>query len=246
MKMTNRWLMMIMVMVFIVQPCFSQTKEKIDQANAKGKVVFLAVTNGNVKLNEVRKVAQSAQKKFPASEVITFDKSDKSNAALVTKYGLLGAPVPIILVIAPNGAVGGGFTLDKATPESLVKLIPTKKQATALLAFSEGKAAFIVLSKKSMKDKTPAVAECKKALSAIGGRGVIIDLDLGDKTESKFVDLLDPDMSATSSHIMVFNGKGQFTGEFSAPVQSKDLVASSKKVVSSCCPSGSGAGCGKK
>lgn len=244
--MTKRLLMIIMVIAFIEQPCFSQTKENIEQANAKGKVVFLAVTNGNAKLVEARKMAQSAQKKFPGSEVITFDKSDKSNAALVTKYGLLGAPVPIILVIAPNGAVGGGLTLDKATPENLVKLIPTKRQATALLAFSEGKAAFIVLSKKTMKDKSQAIAECKKALSVIVGRGVVIDLDLGDKTESKFLDLLDPDMSATSSHVLVFNGKGQFTGEYSSPIQSKDLVASSKKVVSSCCPSGSGSGCGKK
>jgi hypothetical protein len=236
--------------VLIALNCFSQTKEKIDKANAKGNVVFLAVTDGSRTLTEVKEMAVNAQKKFPKSEAIILDKSDKANAVLVNKYGLSGAPVPMILVVAPNGVVAGGYSLKQATPENLVELIPTKKQATALLAFSEGNTAFIVLYKKSMKDKSGAVAECKKAADGLSGKAVVVEVDLDDKSEVEFLSLLSPEMTATSTHILVFNGKGQFMDELIAPVQSSALIASSRKVVKSGCAPGAcgsgSSGCGTK
>lgn len=222
---------------------FAQTKEKIDKANAKGNVVFLAVTEGNKMQTEVNAMAAKAQKKFLKSEIITLDKTDKTNAALVTKYGLSGAPLPLILVMAPNGVVAGGYALEQATPENLVELIPTKKQAAALLAFSEGKPAFIVLYKKTMKDKAQALDECKKAATGLSGKAVVVDVDLDDKSESEFLSLLKPDMKALTTTVLVFNGKGQFSDEFKAPVQSATLITSSRKVPKSgCAPGACGSG----
>ncbi|MEI6748196.1 MAG: hypothetical protein ACOYMF_07395 [Bacteroidales bacterium] len=227
---------------------FSQTKAKIDKANAKGNVVFLAVTDGNKKLTEARDMAAKAQKKFPKSEVIVLDRTDKANAALISKYGLAGAQTPIILVIASNGVAAGGSLLDHATPEDLVETIPTKKQAQALLAFSEGKPAFIVLYKKAMKDKAQAVEVCKKASADLGGKAVVVDVDLDDKNEAGFLGLLKPDMKATATNVLVFNSKGQFTGEFKAPVKSAILIATSRKAVKGGCAPGAcgSSGCGPK
>jgi len=250
MKKNALWIMAIIAFVMIASTAYSQTKEKIDKANAKGNAVFLAVTDGSKLLSEAKDMAVQAQKKYPKSEVIILDRTDKTNAALVTKYGLSGAPLPLILVMASNGVVGGGLQLKDATPEDLVGLVPTKKQAQALLAFSEGKTAYIVLYKKSMKDKTSAVAECNKAAAGLSGKAVVVDLDLDDKSEAEFLSLLKPEMTATSTHVLVFNGKGQFTGEFTAPVQSPALISSAKKVVKSgCAPGACGSGtsgCGTK
>jgi len=242
MKKNVKWIIAI-AFVLLATTSFSQTKEKIDKANAKGNAVFLTVTDGSKMLSEVKDMAIKAQKKYPKSEVIALDRSDKANAALVTKYGLSGAPLPLILVMASNGVVGGGLQLKDATPEALAGLIPTKKQAQALLAFSEGKTAYIVLYKKSMKDKASAIAECNKAASGLSGKAVVVDVDLDDKSEAEFLSLLKPEMTATNTHVLVFNGKGQFTGEFTAPVQSSALVASAKKVVKSgCAPGACGSG----
>jgi hypothetical protein len=242
-------MMAIVAFVMISSTCFAQTKEKIDKAKTKGNVVFLAVTDGSKMLTEVNAMAAKAQKKYPKSEVINISRTDKTNAAIISKYGLSGATLPIILVIAPNGVVGGGLQLKDATPEDLVGLVPTKKQSQALLAFSEGKTAFIVLYKKSMKDKANTVTECNKAAAGLG-KAVVVDVDLEDKSESEFLKLLQPEMKATASHVLVFNGKGQFTGEFTAPVQSTALITSAKKVVKSgCAPGACGSGtsgCGTK
>lgn len=248
--MNFQWIMAVIALVMISSSSFAQTKEKIDKAKTKGNVVFLAVTDGSKMLTEVKAMVAKAQKKYPKSEVITLDRTDKTNAALITKYGLAGAPVPIILVIAPNGAVGGGLQLKDATPEELVGLVPTKKQAQALLAFSEGKPAYIVLYKKPMKDKAQAIAECNTAANALNGNVVVVDVDLDDKSESEFLSLLKPDMKVLTTTVLVFNGKGQFTDEFKAPVQSTKLIASAKKVVKSgCAPGACGSGtsgCGTK
>ncbi|HEX7410791.1 MAG TPA: hypothetical protein VF298_01495 [Bacteroidales bacterium] len=241
-------LLAIAASLMITSTVFSQTKEKIGQANAKGKVVFLAVTDGKNKLPETMQLAALAQKKYPKSEVVSLDKSDKANAALVTKYGLAGTPAPLILVLAANGVAGGGYALKQATPENLVELIPTKNQAKALLAFSEGKPAFIVLYKKSMKDKAKAVEECNKAVAGLHGKASVVDVDLEDKTEAGFLSLLKPEMTATTTHILVFNAKGQFTDEYKTSAQASALITSSAKVIkSSCCPAGSGSsGCAPK
>ena len=250
MKMNFQWMMAIVAFMMISSTGFAQTKEKIDKANTKGNAVFLTVTDGSKMLSEVKEMAVKAQKKYPKSEVIMLDRADKTNAALVTKYGLSGAPLPLILVMASNGVVAGGLTIKDATPEDLVSLVPTKKQAQALLAFSESKSAYIVLYKKSMNDKSSAIAECNKAAAGLSGKAVVVDLDLDDKSEAEFLSLLKPEMTATNTHILVFNGKGQFTGEFTAPVQSPALIASAKKVVKSgCAPGACGAGtsgCGPK
>jgi hypothetical protein len=250
MKKNVQWMMAIIACVLIASTAYAQTKEKIEKANAKGNAVFLAVTDGSKMLSEVKEMAGKAQKKYPKSEVITLDRTDKANAALVTKYGLSGAPLPLILVMAPNGVVGGGLQLKDANPEELVGLVPTKMQAQALLAFSEGKSAYIVLYKKSMKDKASAVAECYKAAAGISGKAVVVDVDLDDKSEAEFLSLLKPEMTATSTHVLVFNGKGQFTDEFTAPIQSSALIAASKKVIKSGCAPGAcgsgSSGCGTK
>lgn len=231
-------LIIVVAFMFVLtsQISFSQTKAKIDKANAKGNTVFLVVVNGKIKLAETNLIAVNAQKKAKKSEVVTLDVSDKSNQELITKYQLSGVEPPLILVISTKGVVAGGYLLADATPEKLVEIIPTKKQEETLLAFTQGKAVFIVLSKKSMTDKAKAVEECKTSCFALKSNAVIIEIDLDDKSEATFLKLLAADMTSTKTNVLVFNSKGQFTSKFEAPVKSISLTASANKVAGGCNP----------
>jgi hypothetical protein len=240
-------LMTAIMFVMISQFSLCQTKEKIDKATNNGKVVFLVVADGNNQLSEANQIAVNTQKKVKKSEVITLDVSDKSNEDLISQYRLNGAQTPLILVIASNGVVAGGFNL-QATPENLIEAIPTKKQADALLAFSQGKSVFIVLSKKAWADKAQSIDECNKSCIALKNKSVVIDLDMDDKAETSFLKILKPDFNATKTNVLVFNSKGQFTEKLEAPVKSGTLTSSTKKKVGGCCPPGvtNTSGCGKK
>jgi len=190
-----------------------------------------------------------AKKSYPKSEVLTLDRSDKTNAEIVKKYSLAGSQTPLILVVASNGVVSGGYLKSQATAENLIASIPTKRQAEALLGFSQNKPVFVVVSKKSMKDKTTAIEECKKACTALKGNAVVVDVNLDDKSEASFIKLLNPDLTATKTNVLVFNGKGQFSSKYESPFESASLAASATKVIKSggCCPGGSNSGgCGKK
>lgn len=238
--------LVVAVMLLLAQSSFGQLASDIAKQNKKGNAVFLVVTDGGTDLASTKEIALKAKKSYSKSEVLTLDRSDKANAELVKKYSLTGSQVPLILVVASNGVATGGFIKSQATAEGLVAAIPTKRQAEALLSFDQNKPVFVVVSKKSMKDKATVMEECKKACTELNGNANIVDVNLEDKAEASFIKLLNPDLAATKTNVMVFNGKGQFSSKFEAPLTSADLATSAKKAPSGgCCPGGSSKGCGK-
>ena len=231
--------------ILITQSVVGQVSSEIENQNKKGNVVFLVVTYGGNDMASTKEIAMKAKLLYPKSAVLTLDKSDKANAELVKKYGLLGAQTPMILVIASIGVVTDGYLKSQATPEKLVEGIPTKRQSEALLGFDQKKPVFVVMYKKAMADKTAAKEECKKAAVALNGRAVIVEVDLDDKSEAPFITLLNPDLPVTKTIVHVFNSKGQFTSKFEAPLQSSALVTAAKKAPKECCPGGNSKDCKK-
>ncbi len=227
------------------QISFGQVTAEIESQNSKGNVVFLVVTNGGIDLASTKEIAMKAKSMYPKSAVLTMDKSDKANAGLVKKYGLPGSPAPMILVIAANGVVTDGYPKSEATPQKLVESIPTKRQSEALLGFDQKKPVFVVMYKKSFADKTGVVDECKKAVAALNGNGVVVEADLDDKSEAAFIALLNPDLPVTKTIVHVFNNKGQFISKFKAPVKSAALAADARKAPKECCPGGNSKNCKK-
>ncbi len=240
MKKSILFITVIALSLITFSNAYAQVQNKIDKATKSGNAVFLVVTEGNTELSEANNMALKAKEKVSMSEVIHLDKSDNSNQEIIKKYGLLGAQAPLILVIASNGVVCGGLLLNQASAEKLIDVIPTKRQGEALLAFNEGKAAFVVVSKKSMTDKNNTIEECKKACDELKGLAVVVDVDLDDESEASFIKLLNPNLESSKTNVLVFNSKGHFNGKMEAPVQSKTLIKTAKKVAKKeCCPGGS-------
>ncbi len=239
---TKKLIVTAVVLFAVVFTATCQVKAEIEKEQKKGNTIFLVVTDGNTGITEAKKIADEAHKKVSTSKVLTMDRTDKKNAALVKDYGIAGAPVPMIIVVASNGVVCGGFANEKATTDNLVQAIPTEKQAVALLAFQEKKPVFVVISKKTMKDTDAVIEECKKAITKLEGKAVYVNIDMDDNSEKSFIELLNPDMNATNTNILVFNSKGQFAQKFVAPVKAAKLAAAAKKVPTSCCPGKKG-GC---
>ena len=234
------------ILFLTAQICIGQVAADIENQNKKGNAVFLIVTDGGTDLAATKEIAMKAKSLYPKSAVLTLDKSDKANTALVKKYGLLGAQTPMILVIASIGVVTDGYLKSEATPEKLVEGIPTKRQSEALLGFDRKKPVFVVMYKKTMTDKIAVIEECKKAAVTLNGRAVIVEVDLDDKSEAPFITLLNPNLPVTKTIVHVFNSKGQFSSKFAAPLQSSALVAAATKAPGGCCPPGSGKSCAPK
>ena len=136
----------------------------IEKANKAGKSVFLVVSEPGVnETGQALDIAKKAQKLAPASAVIEMNRADTGNSQFIAKYKLATAPMPLILLIASNGVITGGLPAEKASPDILVKMLPSPKKAEIIKALTEGKAVFVMASRNSMGDRTKVLDSCKNA-----------------------------------------------------------------------------------
>lgn len=243
----KKLVILLFSLLFATVNIFAQgAKTKIEKAQKSGKSIYLIVTDKSATgTDALEKMVSDAVKKTKNTAMVKLNRDDKDNANLISKYRLSGAPLPIILVLASNGVASGSLTIKDATVEKLLSYLPTKKQAEVLLGFENGKPAFIVCGKKNAKDKSNLEAECKKAVTSLSGKATQVFVDVESKDEANFIALIQPDKEKTT--VLVFNGKGQYTGTLEATAKSDDIIKSVNKKMGGCCPGGSGSsGCGKK
>ena len=237
--------MIIICTMFAMANIFAQgVKDELAKSQKAGKPTYLIVYDKASNGDALVKVAEEALKKVKNTSIVRLDRDDNANADLIAKYRLSGATLPMVLVIASNGATSGGVTAADATADKLISFLPSKNQADVLLGFENGKAAFVICGMKNAKDKAALIDECKNAITSLGNKANQVFIDINSKEEANFIALLNPDKTKTS--VLVFNSKGQYTGTLEASAKSEDLVKSVNKKIGGCCAGGSGSGCGKK
>lgn len=220
-------------------------KEELNNAKKAKKTVFLIVTEKGVAVDKANKVSKEAIKLQKNTVILTMFRDDNANSDLVTKFGLSGAPLPIILVVASNGIVVGGLRDADANAEALVKLIPSPKYADVLQAINDKKSVFVVVSKKSFTDKYKIVENCKATLPQLKNNAVIVEVDADDLKEKAFLNQIGVNAVLTSSIVVVSNPQGQISGTYYSTTDVKTLADAALKVIKSggCCPGGSSKGC---
>jgi hypothetical protein len=237
-----------LILVFLITGLIrsnGQTSAEIEKANKSCKPVFLvAYSTDGAEANKAFSIANEAKKNLKASSlVIKMNTSDAANSALVAKYRLAGAPLPLILVLDKNGSTAGGLILKDATPEKLIDLIPTPKTSELIKSLSDGKSVYIVVYKESMTSKNSIMDNCAVACGKMENKSVILKVDMEDKKESKLLQTLKCDLNAKEPVTYVINSAGQITGTHNGLTDVNTLVSSAKKApASSCCPSGPKAG----
>ena len=225
-------LVMFTIMLFTSINLFAATaQEAIENANKSGLTVFLVITDpGNANTQQAMDIANQAHTKYTKSEVVQMNRSDAANKDLVTKYGVSNAPLPLILVIASNGAVTGGFPSYQATADMLINVIPSPVKADVIKALSNGKSVFLVVSRKDMTEKDDVMNTCAQACIEMQNNTKLIALDLDDQKEKTFIAEMKIDPAITSPQTFVINSKGQITGTFNDDVNTTTLVATAKKL----------------
>lgn len=240
--------MLILVpMLFTIHSINAQSVAgEIEAANKAGQVVFLVVTDAQTEKNaDAMQVAYKAHNLYDNSKVIILNRADENNKQLVSKYQVSSAPLPLILVIASNGIVTGGYLLQQATPELLVKAIPSPKKGEVIKVLSEGKSVFLLVTGKNMSKSNELLGTCEKACVEMNNKAKIIEISMEDPLEKQFLTELriDPDLNQPKTYVI--NAKGQLTGTFNSDVSSSELVATAKKIsAGGCCGPGSNKSCG--
>jgi hypothetical protein len=217
----------------------------LDAAARKGKLAFLLVSEpGTAGMDQAKEMIQSAMKQLNGSVLVEWNRADPGTADLAARFRVAGAPLPLILLMARNGAIAGGMVAGQASVEKLVKLAPSPKRTEVLSAMQSGKAVFITAARKGMGAQAQAQESCARACGQMGAGSFAILLDIDDPAEAQFLADLKVSPVATEPVTVVLNTQGQVTGTFVGAAAVGDLVQAANKKSAGCCPPGSGKTCG--
>jgi hypothetical protein len=181
------------------------------------------------------------------AERVEANVTDAAETALVDKYGVRGAPMPLVLAIAPNGAVTGGFPAP-FTEEQIASALATPCTQTLLKALQANKAAILCIQNRKTTLNAAAMKGVQdfKADPTYAASAEIITLNPTDPAESQLLGTLGISPNIDQAMTVCFTPQGQAVAKL-AGATTKDMIANSFKARSGggCCPSGGGAtGCG--
>ena len=215
----------------------ASVQSEIEKAGKEGKNVFLVVSEpGATGSNKILATAKLAHKSAAKSTaVVEMNRSDSSNRQVVAKYRLSGAPLPLILLIASNGLPVGSLQVDQASPEKLVKMIPSPKKMEVMDALNQNRTVFLVASRKTMPAQSEAFDTCRSACSLMNDRAVLVSIDMDNRNEVAFLEKLGVNTSSSIPVIYVINPRGQITARFNSSVNSAQLIQASTKRAGGCC-----------
>jgi len=230
--------LVVLAVVLMVGTATAGVQQDLDAATNAGKVAFILMYDQTaMQVEQARELITNAMARVPGSVKIEFDRSDQANAGFVSKYGLSGAPVPLILVASSTGTITGGLIAQQGTVDQLVKMIPSPKKAEVIKALSAGNAVFVTAYRKSMNSVETVNSACAMACQQMAGKSVQVKVNMDDPAEAGFLTEMKVNMTSAEPVTLVANAQGQIAGMYTGAMQVADLVTAAKKKVGGCCPS---------
>lgn len=172
---------------------------------------------------------------------VSVDVGNAVHKQLISRYGVDRAPIPLTLVIAPNGAVTAGYP-NEIKKSDISDAFVSSGMADVLKVLQSGKLAAVCLqnSKTKHNKESLEVAEGLKSDQRLAGVVGIVRIDPSDKNESKFMQQCKVDANSTEAQLVVIVPPGRIVGKFDGATSKDTVLASVMKSCSSggCGPSG--------
>ena len=212
----------------------SKAQAAIEQASKDGKYTFLMF----YKTTDAASNAMSATLKEALAEkseqavVAYVQVGNPAEQALVTKYDVSRAPMPMIIALAPNGAMTGMFA-QRVTAEKLGDAFVTPTMMFTMKNLQENKLVLVTVQG-SAKAPAPVAIKDFQSDPHFKDRIVTIGMTAADPQEGKFVGQMQIDPKAKATHTVLLAPPGVMVGKFDA-VASKDEIAAALAKAGKCC-----------
>ncbi len=180
----------------------------------------------NLQTQSLFAVFQGAMQKAGARavpRVVRID--DPAEAALVKQLGVDRAPMPMVMAIAPNGAIMGGFP-GKFDENQILGAFGTPAQEKSLKAFQENKMVFLCVQNERTKQNEESVRgvyEFKKD-PQFDRHTEVVFVNPDDPTEARFLQQLAIDPKTDTALAAFMTPPGVVLGLFPGPTDKNVLV----------------------
>jgi len=173
-----------------VTPSASKGLAAIDEAVRDGKYLFIFFWKANDEQSRnMYGVFQSAMKKWSEStNSIGVQITDSNEKPVVDKFGISRAPVPLVLALAPNGAITKGFPL-KFTEQQLQEAFVSPCTARCMKALQDRKLVLLCVQSQQTQFSQAALqgARSFKADERFAQATEVVTIDPGDGSEASFL-----------------------------------------------------------
>lgn len=199
---------------------------------------------------------QAARKTFDAAMAKLADRAtsavvnvtDQQEQTLVVKYRLNRAPMPFVLVVAPNGAVVRGYR-SAFSEAQLMSSFASPGQEAALKSLQDGKMTFLCVQNADTAHDAEAMKGVNefKSDSKYAATTEVITIDPADAAEAEFLRNLGVDPKTPEAVTVLLAPPGKPVGTFKGATDKTVLLASVQSATKpkACCPGKKG-GCGPK
>jgi hypothetical protein len=222
----------------------------IKQAADAGKYlfVFFSKTDDDQTL-AMRKVFDKAMEKVAdRAQSVAVNVSDDSENDIVDKFGLSRAPMPLVLAMAPNGAVTGGFPT-KFEEKQLLDAFATPGTEKVVRSLQDGKLVFVCVQNDKTKSNDAAMQGVRdfKTDARFASATEIVTLDPTDAKEASFLTDLKVSPDTAEATTVFVAPPGTALGKFEGATNKDALVEVLSKANTGCGTGGCGpSGCGPK
>lgn len=227
--------------------------EAISTAQSNEQYLFLMFyENKGDAAKTMEKVVNSFKGK--AADKILFHKTlttDDKEKDIIVKYGINRAPLPVILVFAPNGAITGGFA-QKVTEKELKGSIVSDLVMEILKTVQERKIALVLLqnSKTEFNKESLKAAQEFSDDSRLKGFVNIIKADPDNSKNNTFIENLQLKEKISEAITVFIVPPSTIAGVFKGKITKDTLLAALASCSSSGCGGSQGCapnqGCGPK
>jgi hypothetical protein len=161
--------------------------------------------------------------------------TDPAEKPMVEQYGVSRAPMPLVLAVAPNGAITGGFPL-KLTEAQVAQAFVSPAVAQCLKAVQARKLVLLCVQ----PTPTAALPQGVRDFHAdpqYRAASEIVTVQASDAAESDFLKRLQVPAQMTQSVTVLLAPPGTPLGTFTGAITKEQLI-NKLKASKSCCPGG--------
>jgi hypothetical protein len=224
----------------------------IQQSAAGGKYLFIFFwKERNPQTDTMGNVLQSAMAKCAdAADLVAVHVSDPAEKPVVTRFGIDRSPVPLVLALAPNGAITKVFPL-KLDEKQLSQAFVSRGTAECLKALQARKLVLLCIQRRSPYVRQVSLQQGVADFAAdarFAPATVIVSVDPADPSEASLLRDLQVDARAAGPTTVLLAPPGSVVGQFAGAVSKEQLIAALQAAQSNPCAGGQcgPGGCGPK
>ncbi len=178
----------------------------------------------------------------PAPKTVAVDRSDPTEKDMVAQFKLEAAPMPLVLAIAPNGAVTAGIKGADLTESKLADAVGSTGMQQCLKSLQDRKLTFVCMQNASTKGNDAAMKGVNefKADPQYAEDVEVVKVDPADPKEARFMAQLKANPKAKTANTTFLAPPGMIIAQIEGGTTKAGLEASLKKAMASCTP---GSGC---